>query len=371
MTADAAGRPPRVTLVHDYLTQRGGAERVVLHMLDAFPGAPLHTALYDPHGTFHEFAAADVRPSVLNRSAALRRDHRRALPLLAPVFSRLRVAEADVVLASSSGWAHGVHTDAPLVVYCHNPARWLYQPEQYLAGRGSGARTALAVGRGPLRRWDRRAARRATRYLCQSTTVQRRIADTYGIEADTLPPPPGLTPDGPQRPPEGAPGPGFVLCIARLMPYKHVDAVVAAFEALPAERLVVVGDGPDRAAVAAAAGPNVHLAGSVDDDVLRWYLANCAGVVSAAHEDFGLTPLEALGFGRPSAVLRWGGFVDTVVDGTTGVFFDTPEPAAVATAVRTMLAASWDREALAAHLDRFSAARFVSRLRAIVDEVAG
>lgn len=357
--------------MHDYLTQRGGAERVVLHMLEAFPGAPLHTSLYDPEHTFPEFAAADVRPSALDRVGALRRDHRRALPVLAPAFARMRLAEADVVLASSSGWAHGVHTDAPLVVYCYNPARWLYQTEQYLDGPRPGARTALRLVRRPLRRWDRRAARRATRYLCSSSVVRTRIRETYGIDAEILPPPPGITPDGPQRRPEGGPEPGYVLCIARLMPYKHVDAVVAAFAALPGERLVVVGDGPDAAKVAAVAGRNVHLAGRVDDDVLRWYLANCAGVVSAAHEDYGLTPLEALGFGRPSAVLRWGGFLDTVAEGNTGVFFDHVEPVEIAAAVRTMLDATWHPDVLQRHLHEFSKERFVHGLRRVVAEVAG
>src|SRR5436189_353008 len=119
----------RIALVHDYLTQRGGAERVVLSLTRAFPDAPLYTSLYDPAGTFREFADVDVRPLALNAIATLRQRHRLALPLLAAAFSRLEVP-ADVVVCSSSGWAHGAQVEGRKVVYCHTPARWLYQPDR-------------------------------------------------------------------------------------------------------------------------------------------------------------------------------------------------------------------------------------------------
>ncbi len=101
---------------------------------------------------------------------------------------------------------------------------------------------------------------------------------------------------------------------------------------------------------------------------MRWLYANCDGVVTASHEDFGLTPLEGLAFGKPTAALRWGGFLDTIVEGETGVFFDGPTPSAVAAAVRELQATEWDPDTLAAQLDRFSEDRFIARLREIVDE---
>ena len=127
---------PRVAIAHDYLTQRGGAERVVLAMLRAFPEAEVHTLLYDPEGTFPEFRDAHVVTSPLNRLAPLRRHHRLALPLLAPAASRLRV-DADVTLVSTSGWAHGFDIRGRSLVYCHNPARWLYQADDYLGDEGA------------------------------------------------------------------------------------------------------------------------------------------------------------------------------------------------------------------------------------------
>lgn len=353
----------RVAIVHDYLTQRGGAERVVLAMARAFPDAPVHTSLYEPAGTFPEFADVDVRPLALNRIGALRRDHRRALPLLAAAFSRLRI-EADVVLCSSSGWAHGVAASGRKVVYCHNPARWLYQREQYTRSGTPARAVARALAR-PLRAWDARAARSADRYIVNSSVVRRRVAAAYGLAADVLPPPVGIDPDGPVRAVEGC-APGAFLCVSRLLPYKNVGAVAEAFALLPSERLVIVGTGPEHARLQAAAPPNVSLVGRVGDAELRWLYATCRGLVGASFEDFGLTPLEAGLFGRPAAVLRDGGYLDTVIEGRTGTFFQHPRPGDIADAVERLRRARWDAAAISRHAAQFGEDRFAARLREMV-----
>jgi glycosyltransferase involved in cell wall biosynthesis len=231
------------------------------------------------------------------------------------------------------------------------------------------ARAAGGVLRAPLVHWDRAAAKTADRYVANSTVVAQRIAEVYGMEAEVLHPPPALTPAGPSTPMRALEA-GFVLCVARLLPYKNVDAVVRAFDALPDERLVVAGSGPDEAALRTIAGRNVTFLGRVTDDQLRWLYANADLLVSASHEDFGLTPLEAATFGKPSVVLRWGGFLDTVQEGETGVFFETPTAEAVAAAVREARGHRWRPDDIRAHADRFSEARFIERIRAIVDEVA-
>jgi len=355
-----------VALVHDYLTQCGGAERVVLELSAAFPGAPLYTSLYAPDRTFPEFVRVDVRTLDLNRVSLLRRRHRAALPVLAPAFSRLHV-RADVAVCSSSGWAHGAQVDGRKVVYCHTPARWLYVQDRYLRTGWSAARLAMTALAPSLRRWDRRAALTADRYLANSTVVRDRIRAAYGVDAEVVPPPPALDPAGPAAPVDGL-EPGFFLCVARLLPYKNVDAILAAFADLPDERIVVAGDGYDAARLARGAPGNACFVGAVDDIGLRWLYGASRGVVGASWEDYGLTPLEAASFGRPSAVLRAGGYLDTVVADGTGVFFDAPAPAAIANAVRSVAARDWDADALRSHAAAFSKERFASRLRAIVEE---
>ncbi|WP_278235265.1 glycosyltransferase [Isoptericola sp. AK164] len=366
-----------VVLAHDYATQPGGAERVALLMERAFPGSPLYTTLYDPARTLPGFAGVDLRPGPLNKVPLLRRHHRSALPVLAPAVDAQRV-DGEVLLASSSGWAHGYQGARRTVVYCHAPARWLYQSRRYLGGvdgQVHGARdrvtAALLATMSPaLRQWDRRAAGRADRYLTNSTEVQRAVRRVYGIEAEVLPPPGAVRPDGPERPLDDV-EPGYLLCVARLLPYKNVDVVIDAAGLLGA-RLVIVGTGPDRARLEARADRTarglVRFAGRVDDAQMRWTYRNAAVLVAASFEDYGLTPLEAGAFGVPTVALHAGGFLDTVADGVSGRFFEAPEPRLVAEAVTDTVQGAWSPESVRAHYDSFSEERFIGRLREVVSE---
>jgi glycosyltransferase involved in cell wall biosynthesis len=359
----------RVALVHDYLTQRGGAERVVLALAESFPESPVHTSFYDPLGTFPEFSGLDVHTLPLNRIEVLRSHHRLALPVLAPAFSRLHV-EADVTICSSSGWAHGARTTGKKVVYCHTPARWLYQSDRYLAGSSSASARVLSVLAPPLRRWDKKAAATADRYLVNSNAVRARVAELYGIEAEVVPPPVDVDPTGSSEAIDGIEA-GFLLCVSRMLPYKNVEEVVAAFEQTPDERLVVVGSGPLADQIAGGAPSNVTVLGRVSDTNLRWLYASCLGLLAASYEDFGLTPVEAASFGKPTAALRWGGFLDTIVEGTTGIFFDQPRPSAIAEAVGRLSQTTWNATTLVDHAELFSAERFAHRINQVVDEEIG
>ena len=356
-----------MALVHDYLTQQGGAERVMLTLADGYPGATIHTSLYDPYGTYPGFRAHDVRTLPIDRIGLLRNHHRLALPLLAPFFARLHI-DADVTICSSSGWAHGARVSGAKIVYCHNPARWLYQADQYLAGSSRLSAAGLAVLSPPLRRWDTRAAATADRYLVNSQAVRSRVADIYGIDADVVPPPVDIDISGPREAPPGI-EPGFLLCVSRLISYKNVPAVIEAVARRPSLRLVVVGAGPQAEELRASAPANVFILGRVADAELRWLYGSCIGLVTASYEDFGLTPIEAAAFGRPTAALRWGGFLDTIVEGTTGIYFDEPTPDAIASAVDTLVAARWSESALTEHAGQFSTGRFMESVSSVVHDV--
>jgi glycosyltransferase involved in cell wall biosynthesis len=350
-----------VAIVHDYLTQRGGAERVVLSMLKAFPSAPVYTSFYDPDGTYPEFRSVEVRTQPINRAALLRRRHRMALPMLAHTFSRLTV-QADVVLCSTSGWAHGTRVWGRKVVYCYTPARWLYQPGSYLRGANPATRAALNAMRPYLSRWDRRAAASADAYITSSSAVRERIRNAYGLQAQLIPPPHAIDSAGPRQAVSGVPE-GSYLCVSRLLPYKNLDAIVSAFRLLPDRHLVLVGDGPIAPRLRAGAPQNVLFRSRVSDAELRWLYSSCRALVAASYEDFGLTPLEAAAFGKPAAVLRWGGFLDTVVEGETGLFFDSPEPESIARVLGRLEATDFSRRRIVAHVERFSEANFIRSMR--------
>jgi glycosyltransferase involved in cell wall biosynthesis len=163
--------------------------------------------------------------------------------------------------------------------------------------------------------------------------------------------------------------PGYFLCVARLLPYKNVQAIVDAVGSLPDSRLVIVGDGPLRRALRDRAPANVRFVAGVDDAKLRWLYHHSLALVAASHEDYGLTPLEAATFGRPSVVLRAGGFLDTVRQGVTGLFFDEPSGAAMTPVLEAASNAEWDSAAIVAHARTFGKEAFIGRLQEVAREV--
>lgn len=360
----------QVAIVHDYLTQRGGAERVLLSMAKAFPDAPIYTSLYHPADTFPEFADLDVRPTWLNRIGPIRRHHRLALPLLPWVMSRLKI-DASLVLVSSSGWAHGADSTGSKLVYCYSPARWLYQRRRYLGDHPS-VGTAIALRLlGPwLRRWDLRSALSADAYVTLSSLVQDRIHEAYGLTSTLIPAPRPHTEEvAPTALPEVEAwlgGGRFELCVSRLLPYKNVRAIVAAYSAEPDRRLIIVGRGPEKRHLQAAAGENILFLEDILDGELAWLYRQTTALVAISYEDFGLTPLEAAAFGKPSVLLRWGGYLETMIEDVTAVFVEAPEPEQVRSALARLDAIQWDPQRIIEHAGRYHEDLFVERLRDVV-----
>lgn len=350
-----------VSIAHDYCTQRGGAERVALTLLQAFPEADLITSLHEREHTFAGFQDYAVRTSHLQRYAAFRRDPRHAFPFLASAWDRMHASEASAVVCSSSGWAHGVRVPPGVrkVVYCHNPARWLYQSEDYLRDRSRPVATVARSLAPALRRWDARAAASADVYLANSSTVAARIKDVYGIDATVVNPPSALDPAGLQEPVAHL-EPGFLLSVGRGRGYKHIDVVAEAVSRYGKAHLVVVGgyDGVELL-------PNVTRLTDVSDDQLRWLYAHAGAVVSLSHEDFGLTPVEGFGFGTPAVLLRGGGFLDSMVEGVTGVFAEAATGDAFIEALER-LPGSYDTDGILAHARNYTTARFQRTIREIV-----
>ncbi len=362
-----------VAVAHDYLTQRGGAERVVLSLARAFPGAPVHTTLHAPEATYPELRAFDVRVSPLDRVGLLRRSHRSALPVLPLAASAVRPTE-DVIIASTSGWAHGFRAEGDVIAYCHAPARWLYQSEAYLGGPmwSSPRGLALAMLRPSLKAWDRRAARRPVRYLCNSRVVRDRIREAYDIDAEVVPPPHAMDPSAPREDvPElaGWADEGYLLVVSRLLPYKNVDVLIEAVRGT-AQRLVVVGSGPEKARLRATAPENVRMVEGLSEAQLRWVYGHARALLAPSLEDYGLTPLEAAAFGVPSVSLRAGGYLDTVVEGVTGLHVDSVDPEGFRAGIAAATATSWDVGQIVAHAAEFSEERFGQRIRTVVEELS-
>lgn len=378
------GVGPRVAIAHDYLTQLGGAEKTVLNMSRAFPDAPIYTMLYEPETTFPEFRDLDVRVPAFNKLTPLRKHHRVALPIL-PLVANSIFIDADVVISSSSGWAHGFRTNGRKLVYCHSPARWLYQSEAYLGDNPkSVTRLGLRATAPYLRSWDRKAANGGDRYLANSTEIQARIATAYGIAADIVFPPVSmpridtLEPidevidwiGNPRSANPQALDDSFYLVVSRLLPYKNVDAIVRAF-AGTSRRLVIVGHGPQAAELRDMMTDNVIMLSRISDGALSWLYKHCRAIIAASYEDYGLTPLEAAVWGKPAVALRFGGFLDTIDEGVSGSYFDEPTPPAISAALNEFEKTAFDRERVRNHVRQFSQQSFEDKLRSAVDDLAG
>jgi glycosyltransferase involved in cell wall biosynthesis len=362
---------PKVAIAHDYLTQLGGAEKIVLSMTRAFPEAPIYTMLYEPETTYPEFADRDIRVSPFNKVSLLRKHHRAGLPLY-PFVARSMNVDADIVLTSTSGWAHGFRTRGRKLIYCYSPARWLYLSDKYL-GEDSGLikRAGLALAKPYLKTWDRRTALSCDKYYAISTLIKGRIADTYGINAEVLFAPVAMSQSFTTEPiPEvDSSDGGFYLVVSRLLPYKNVDVIVRAF-AGTGRRLVVVGKGPDEERLRAMKTDNVLMLSDLTDGQMAWLYQNCRALLAASYEDYGLTPIEAGVWGRPSVALRFGGFLDTIDEGVTGMYFDEPQPAAIAEALTRFEASEFDADKIRRHVEQFTEQVFTEKLHAAVDKLA-
>jgi glycosyltransferase involved in cell wall biosynthesis len=365
----AATRRPRVALVHDYLNQYGGAERVLEQLHDLYPDAPIYTSMYDPAVMPPEYRGWDIRTSFMQRFPMVTRHHQAFLMAYPLAFESFDFSGYDVVLSNSSAFCKGVVTGPSTlhICYCLTPMRWVWRYRDYVDREDLGpfARVALPPFIHYLRIWDTSSAHRVDQYVGISRAVAARIRKYYGREAVVIYPPV----DTARFQPDGSPG-DYYLTVARLIPYRRIDLVVDAFNRLGLP-VKIVGDGRDRARLQARARPNVEFLGKVSDDELVELYAGCRAYLILAEEDFGIAPVEAQAAGRPVVAYAAGGALDTVVHGETGVHFDEQTPEALCNAVKTLERSSFDSARIRAHAERFSTVVFRERLSGFVSQAYG
>jgi glycosyltransferase involved in cell wall biosynthesis len=352
----------RVALIHDFLLDLRGAERVFAAICDAWPDADIFTAVYDEAGTEGRFAQRNVRTSFLQRLRPTSRTFRPLLPFYPHAIESFDLRGYDTVISSSSAWAHGVLVDpgAVHVCYCHNPFRYAWtEREATLQARGPLARPLLRVLLSRWRQWDWIAAQRVDRYVANSRTTAERIRRYLGREATVLHPPVEI-----ERFAPGAAGERYVV-LAELMAHKRIDVAVEAFSRLGLP-LTVVGDGPEGRRLRRMAGPTVRFTGRVPDERVAEILAGARALVVTAVEEFGIAAVEALASGRPVIALGEGGVRESVEPGVTGVFYERNDPAALADAVLGFDALAVDPAVCRAAAERFSVPGFQRRLASIV-----
>jgi glycosyltransferase involved in cell wall biosynthesis len=354
-----------VTLVHEWLTNVAGSEKVVDGLRRAFPGAPVSTSVWWPPA----FPGWDVRPSALQRFVGGPSAHVRLLPFLPAAFASLRLPPAATVITSFHTFAlyARVPPSAHHIAYCHTPPRFLWLSDQLTTERlplpGPLAGAAAAV----LRPVDVRRARRPDVFLANSGVTARRVEAAYGRGADVVHPPVDIERFSAAR--RNAPD-DYHLVLSRLVPYKRIELAVAAFTEL-GWRLVVAGTGRAEAALREMAGPTIEFVGHVADADLPALVAGARALVFPGVEDFGIVPVEAMAAGTPVVAFASGGATETVVDGRSGTFFDEPTVASLVAAVRRADGTSWDRVDVSRSVERFAQDRFAREVRDVVASLAG
>lgn len=362
----AALRGARLALVHDWLNQMGGAENVLEELVDLFPGAPIYTSMYDPAKMPDAYRGWDIRTTFVQRLPGFSDHHQAYLPVYPLAFARTDLSSYDLVLSNKSGFCHGVRTQngarkAIHVCYCLTPTRFLWLYEQYrereqIGGMvNAGLQPILSL----LRRWDWAAAQRVDHFIAISSAVQERIRAIYGRESVVIHPPVDTeryTPD-----PSVSVG-DYYLIVSRLIPYKRIDLAVEAFRHLPQEKLVVVGDGRDRASLQAAAGPNVTFLGRQSQERLLEMMRGCKAFLFPGLEDFGIAPVEALSAGRPVVAYAGGGSLDTVLPGVTGEHFAGQTVESLLAVLGKFNPSSYDPAACRQQAERFGKSVFREKL---------
>jgi glycosyltransferase involved in cell wall biosynthesis len=360
--AIATAPSPSVAIAHDYLLVMRGAERTFAALAELYPDAPIFTLLYDENGTGGRFAGRSVTTSPLQRLGVSQEDFRRLLPLYPFAARRLRPAPCDVVVSSSSAFAHGldVPEHAIHVCYCHAPFRYAWYEEQRALGEAPRPlRPLLRAQLSWMRRWDLAASKRVDYYVANSELTQERIRRFYGREAPIIHPPVET-----HRFRPGVPG-DRLLVVTELVRHKRVGVALEAARRASTP-ISVVGSGPDHAALQAA-HPEAEFLGRATDEELATLYASARAVVVPSMEEFGITAVEAQAAGRPVIAAAAGGALETVIDGATGRLVALDDVDAFAQAIASLDRLDFEPSRAVENAARFSVAEFHRRLSAEVE----
>jgi glycosyltransferase involved in cell wall biosynthesis len=357
----------KTALVHDYLTQSGGAERVFELFCKHFPDADVFTSLYDAKETI-DLGDRPVTTTVLQNIQGAKKNFRLLAPLYYPAFRALDLQNYDLIVSSSSSFAKGVkkRSGAKHVCFCHNPTRFLWDTQVYLKGYKEFQLFSPLIK--PifkyLRTIDVKYSQEPDLYVANSTTVAKRIKQIYDKRVIIINYPIDnskfIFSDQKEE---------FYLVSCRLLSYKRVDIIIEAFNWL-GWPLLIIGDGPERQRLEANALENIRFLGHVSDMERAQLMAKAQAVIVAALEDYGLVPIEANFSGTPVIAYGVGGVLDTQVPGLTGVFFNRQTPDAIHEALLNASQIVWNHAMIRDHaLNNFTETAFFQKVGHLIDLV--
>lgn len=357
----------KVALVHDWLTNMGGAERVVINFKQIYRDSPIYTTIYNPDNLDAELENIDVRTSFLQDKKDAKTNHQKYFPFMPMAFESFNLNDYDIVLSSSSSCAKGVITnpDTMHVCYCHSPMRYgweFYYEYADTSNMKKLKKKLLKYFMDYMRVWDNVSSSRVDYFIANSENVAKRIWKHYRRESVVIHPAVRCNLFNISDKDEE-----YFLIVSRLVEYKKIDLAVEAFNELGLP-LVIIGDGAEREKLELKAKDNIKFMGRQSDDVIKEYYSKCRAFIFPGEEDFGITPLEAQASGRPVIAFGKGGALETVIDGETGVFFDDQTVNSLKKAILRFEKFNFDKEYIRKHAEGFDEVIFRQKVKKFVDE---
>lgn len=345
-------------LVHDYLLVMRGAERTFAEVARCYPQAPIYTLLYDEAATQGVFSGRVAKASMLQRLPVRQYRFRTLLPLFPTAIDRMDLGDHDVIISSSSAFAHGIrrNSDSTHVCYCHSPFRYIWhERDRALREVPAVARPLLSRQLQRIQKWDIRAASHVDHFIANSRVTQQRIADVWGRDATIIHPPVDTHRFTIKQPED------YFLIVGELVPHKQVDRALLAAERA-GSRVKVVGTGPSIHRLQARFGNRAEFLGRVQDDHLSDLMSRARALVVPNVEEFGIAAVEAQAAGRPVIGPDHGGTAETIIDGKTGVLFPAGDFNALVEVMREVDFDRFEPATIRRSALRFSSAMFRKRL---------
>jgi len=359
-------RKPRIAIVHDYLNQAGGAERVVGVLHRMFPQAPIYTTIVDRESLLPELADADIRSTWMQRIPGILKRFKQYFWLYPFAVGSMDLRSYDLVISSSSAYAIGAPVRGSTVhlCYCHTPMRFAWNFSAYMEGNEVPAfqKWLARILVYPLRLWDKFISAKVNKIIANSSIVQKRIERCYGREATIIYPPVNISRFQISK----AANEDYFLVLSRLVSYKRIDLAVEACTRM-GKTLIVIGDGPDRKRLESLAGPNVTFMGRLPDAEVVHYMQHCQSLIFPGIEDFGITPLEINACGRPVVAFQGGGALDTIIPELNGVFFKQQTVESLVQALESIEHINWDAANIRRHAEQFSESEFIKKFSSLIE----
>lgn len=356
----------KVAIVHDWLTNMGGAEQVILNFKEVYKDAPIYTSFYNKEKMDPKFKEFDIRTSFLQKKKPVT-NHKKYFPLMPLAFEKFNMNDYDVVISSTTCCAKGVITKPETIhiCYCNTPMRYAWEMrDEYTDGMGKIKKKLVEILIHYMRIWDVASSNRVDYFIANSTAVKNRIKKHYRRDATVINPPVRCSKFNISNIDKD-----YYFVVSRLVSYKKFDLAVQACTELN-KKLVVIGEGPELEKLKKLAGKTVIFMGRQPDEVVQKYMSECKALLFPGEEDFGIVPVEAMACGRPVIAYKKGGVLDSVVEDKTGVFFKEQTVDSLKEAILRFETMKFNKEGIRKHALKFDEKEFRKNIENFVKKVS-